>query len=648
MRKGLILRGFLCLLLLGSSAAAVVDKKLLGDESDGSRAHAFHRIPLLITDPLDEEIVIKITPDEEPLLPFSTRRTCGGCHSYGIIGTGWHFNAVDPNVVPGRPGQPWILADARTGTQIPLSYRLWPGTYRPEQLGLTHRGFIKRFGRHTPGGGPGDLESQDPDEIMREYISGKLEINCLSCHNAHPGQNQGGMGGYAVQIARGNFRWAAAGACEFASVTGSAEDMPETYDPFMPEPLADPKKVPPAVTYRRGAFDHNNEVLFDIVREVPDHRCYFCHSNLYLDKEDAEKWASDQDVHLKAGLTCVDCHRNGIDHKIIRGYESEDMVLRNPLVATSSCEGCHLGDKYSSAPVAGRLGAPVPEHPGIPPVHFERLTCTACHSGPWPSQTTHLTKTSRAHRLGTLNVNKAEEVLPHVIAPVFAKQGGIIAAYVGRALILQGGKIAPHKLIWPAFWGTLKDRSVTPVDLGTVQQAVGKVFGQIELPRSGDWPSLTVEHITEALNSLQKAIEGKAVYICGGKLYTLDDSGALKAQENHSAAQPYLWPIAHNVRPAAQSLGVRYCTDCHATDAPFFFGDVAIDSPIAAERGPVKKMVEFLRVRPFYTKAFAFSFVFRPFMKFICLGSSAVLAGVLLLYALKLLACIAKALTERD
>jgi hypothetical protein len=628
--RGLILTGFLCLLFLGFSGADA-DQKKLGDESDGSRAHPTHLIPLF-SENQDGEIGEKIAPDDELLLPFSTRWTCGGCHSYGIISKGWHFNATDPNVTPGRPGQPWILADARTGTQIPLSYRRWPGTYGPEQLGLTPRAFTKLFGRHTPGGGAGELETEDPDEIMREYISGKLEINCLSCHNAHPGQNQGGMGGYAVQIARENFRWAVAGACEFASVSGSARDMPETYDPFMPEPVRD--EIPPTISYRKDAFDSENQVFFDILREVPAHRCYFCHSNLHLDNKDAERWSSDEDVHLTAGLTCVDCHRNGIDHNITRGYEDEASVSTNQLAGTSSCRGCHSGENSSSAPVGDRLGAPVPEHPGIPPVHFEKLTCTACHSGPWPGPKTHLTKTSRAHRLGTLNVNKSHEVLPHIVSPVFAKQ--------------PDGKIAPHKLVWPAFWGSLKGQDVTPIALEIVRQTAGKVIAKEKLPLSGNWPALTAGHITEVLTLLssQKSIKGEPVYISGGKLYSLDDSAKL-CEEEHQSAQPYLWPIGHNVRPAAQSLGVRSCGDCHSTDAPFFFGDVTVDSPLVAAR-EAKKMIEFQDISPSYAWAFAFSFVFRPFMKFVSLGSCAVLAVVLLLYALKALASIGKVLAEED
>ena len=652
LRKGLILTGFSCLLVLclsaltvcfgNEAAGAETSGELLGDKSDGSRAHPAHLIPL-IAENEDGEQGGKIYPDDDPLLPFSMRWTCGDCHSYGIINKGWHFSAVDPNVFPGRPGQPWILSDSRTGTQIPLSYRQWPGTFRPEQLGLSSREFVKLFGRHTPGGGVGELETEDMDEIMREYISGKLEVNCLSCHNAEFAHNQGEN---FLQIARGNFRWASAATCEFASVSGSANDMPETYDPFMPEPPEDAKKVPPTIKYRRSAFDDENKVYFNIVREVPNNRCYFCHSNLYLEAEDTEKWNMDEDIHLKAGLKCVDCHRNGIDHNIIRGYEGEESASTNHLAAATSCEGCHLGEKESSSPKAGRLGAPVPKHPGIPPVHFERMTCTACHSGPWPTDQTVLTKTARAHRLGTIGVNKSHEALPHISSPVFAEHSGIGAAYIGRLLLLKADKIAPHKMIWPAYWGIIKDQDVEPINFEVVKKTIGQVFANVNLPLTGDWPPLSDENVTEALKSLKGTVEGEPVYVSGGKLYSLDDSGKLWSEE-HKAAEPYLWPIAHDVRPAAQSLGVRYCTDCHATDAPFFFGDVAVDSPVVTGRG-TKKMVEFQKVNPSYARAFAFSFVFRPMMKIVSLGSCAIIAVVLLLYALKALACVVKVLAGSD
>jgi hypothetical protein len=638
MRKGLKLTGFLSVLLLCVSGPIVcfasevaetqAPEKLLGDESDGSRAPSIHLIPLIAADEEGEKGAT-IFPDDDLLLPFSTQWTCGDCHSYGVIRKGWHFNYTDPNAAAGRLGQPWILFDARTGTQIPVSYRRWPGTFHPEQLGLSSREFVKQFGRHTPGGGAGELQTEEMDEIMREYVSGKLEINCLSCHNGEFAHNQGE---FFLQIGRGNFRWAATATAEFAWVKGAADDMSETYDPFLPEPPADPKKVPPTVIYDTNAFDHENRVYFNIEREVPDERCYFCHSNLYLVDEHSEKWNSHEDVHLNAGLRCVDCHRNGIKHNIVRGYEGEESVSTNELAAASSCEGCHLGEKDSASVVTGRLGAPVPKHAGLPPVHFERMTCTSCHSGPWPQQQTVLTKTSRAHRLGTIGVNKSHRALPHINSPVFAER--------------QDGKIAPYKMVWPAFWAVKNEQDIAPINYEVVRQTVGQVFAGITLPATGDWPGLSDEDIVEALRSLQGTVEGEPAYVSGGRLYSLDDSGKLSSEE-HKAAEPYMWPIAHNVRPAGQSLGVRYCTDCHAVDAPLFFGDVAVDSPLVEGR-KARQMVEFQNVDPTYAKAFAFSFVFRPMMKIVSLLACAIIAAVLLLYALKALACVAKVLAGSD
>ena len=594
---------------------------MLGDESDGSRAHPVHLIPLMT------EEGEKVASDDDPLLPFSTKETCGECHSYATVSKGWHFNAADSDLGVeghGRVGQPWILADARTGIQIPISYRPWPGVFKPEEVGLNSRLFLRIFGRHTPGGGIGEVPSENPEEVMRSMVSGYLEANCFACHDGDPGHNQAE---YAGQSLRENFRWAAAATCSFAKVTGSAKDMPDMYDPMMPEPPEDPKLVPPGITYRANTFGDDGSVLLDIQREVPNHRCYFCHSDLYMESEHTEKWTADEDVHLKAGMTCVDCHRNGIDHNIVRGYEGE--VSDNVMATRSSCKGCHLPeDSLTAIPEAGRFGAPVPEHRGLPPVHFEKVSCTGCHSGPWPGAETYLTKTSMAHRLGTQGVNKSAEALPHIFSPVFATQ--------------KNGKIAPHKLIWPAYWATAEDQNIAPIAFDTVTKVVVPILADTNRPASGDWSEVTAEHIAKALAALGKSVKIKAVYVSGGSLYSLGDSGELEQEADHPAAKPYMWPIAHSVRPAAQSLGIRYCTDCHATDAPFFFGDVAVDGPGDLMDGATRKMVEFQDLDGTYAKLFAMSFVFRPMLKIVSLCSCAVLGLVLLLYGLRALRCVVR------
>ncbi len=208
-------------------APALAQDAKLGDVSDGNRSIPVHLINLY-----DEEGSL-IRPGDEPVLPFSTKQTCLPCHDYRKISSGWHFNAANPDVPAGRRGEPWILVDQRTATQIPLSYRPWPGTYRPEQVGLQPMRFIQMFGRHTPGGGVGEDEAlQTPEFFMRWLVSGKLEINCLSCHNADPAHDQAE---YANQIAHQNFRWAASASSGLASVRGSAEKMPDNYtitEPF--------------------------------------------------------------------------------------------------------------------------------------------------------------------------------------------------------------------------------------------------------------------------------------------------------------------------------------------------------------------------------------------------------------------------------
>ncbi len=634
MKKGLAINVLLCLIVLAPAFSADTAEKL-GDNPDGSRATPLHLIPLL-AEPLTGKEPDQIHPGDEPVLPFSMKQTCGACHSYDIIGAGWHFNAADPNVDPGRKGQPWILADAAAATQIPLSYRPWPGTFRPEQLGVTPMKFLELFGRQMPGGGIGEMlhKTDNPEEILRLNITGQLEINCQACHDTSPGLDMGSAAGYAWQIIRGNYRWAATASCDFAYVTGTTQGLPEYYDYMAPFISENTKLRPPAVEYSKSAFGHNDWVRFDISRDIPRQRCYFCHSNADIHKGQIEQWKADEDIHIKAGLTCVDCHTHGLEHNITRGYAWESCDSNNPLVPVSSCEGCHLGEG-SSKPVRGRFAAPVPKHAGIPPVHFDKLSCTACHSGAWPAASTIHTKTSRAHAIGVAGANPSPDVLPHLSYPVFARQ--------------RDGKLAPHKIFWPAYWAEMTGDTVTPLNMDIVKDATSKVITRDALSKVGDWPDLTQHDIAKILSLLAPNMsEGaRLVYIGGGKLYSLDEAGKLASARSEWAA-PYMWPIAHDVRPAAQSLGVRNCQDCHTTDSPFLFGLVSVDSPLKTAAGTSVEMVKFEDLPRFYTKAFAWSFIFRPWLKVVAILSSFVIAGVLLLYTLRALWFVTKVVVGKD
>jgi hypothetical protein len=347
---------------------------LLGDNADGSRARPVHRIPLRDA----EGEVIRTT--DRPLLPFSTTETCGAdCHDVATISKGWHFNVTAAGSARTRPGEPWILVDGDTATQLPLSYHSWPGAFQPQQVGITPWEFARMFGGRTPGGLNGEREP-GPDLKTRWVVSGSLEPNCLACHDQSPAYDHAE---YGRQIGLENFRWAVAAASGMGLVTGAAREMPDSFDYLLPfvEDALQPRM--PTMAYSADRFLPGAKVVFDIAREVPARRCYFCHSVADGEHAGRRRWTGETDIHLSRGLTCVDCHRNGLTHAMTRGYDGDPSSNRAEAAAVS-CRGCHLGMEPDSVLARGRLGAPYPRHAGLPPLHLTKLSCTACHSGQYP------------------------------------------------------------------------------------------------------------------------------------------------------------------------------------------------------------------------------------------------------------------------
>ncbi len=418
---------------------------------DGNRTRAVHHIPLL------DEDVTQIRPDDLRAKPFSTRQTCGDCHDYDKIAMGWHFNSSQQITKAGRPGEPWVLADEATGTQLPISYRDWPGTWNPKEIGMTQWDFVKTFGHHMPGGDAGEKEEDTPNPNARWNISGRLEVNCLACHNASTEQNQSE---WAIQVARENFRWAATGSSSLGIVKFMASRLPDFYD-FIDGPNKDNRwAMVPEVKYQSGAFNDKDCVFFDVRAESTTNRCYYCHSSVPKNVEKEKLWGWDKDVHLAKGLGCTDCHRNGLDHSIVRGYEGE---RDDPNYASLTCRGCHLGDtnKNDFAFKGGRMAAPRPLHRGMPAIHLEKLSCTACHSGYLPADKTIRVRTARANRLGIHGRAQWDMDVPYIQAPVFIRN--------------EKGVIEPREIMWPAFWGRMTGDKVTPLPLDVVTPVVAGV-----------------------------------------------------------------------------------------------------------------------------------------------------------------------------
>ena len=450
---------------------------------DGSRTSPVHKIPL--KDELNQDIL----PGETYPLPYSARYTCAPCHDYDQIRRGLHSNAGDLNVPAGRPGEPWIWVDEMTGTTIPLSYRKWPGVWNPAAIGLTPWDFTVLFGRHLAGGGvsePASREEETPES--RWSVSGKLEINCLGCHNASRLQDHSE---WAKQAMRQNFRWAAVAAAGLGEVGGIASRLPGTWDLFDGSNPDDREwAVVPTVKYAPGLFDSKHQVFLDIVHKPNDDTCLACHSEapvgMNMDDFDA-------DVHTAAGLKCVECHRNGISHDMARGDSGE-----------LTCAACHVGQapEKGGKGFSGRLGAPFPRHNGFPKVHFERLSCTVCHSGPFPAKEPVRVRTSRANRLGVFGVARWATELPAVLEPVYIRG--------------KDDRLVPSRLMWPSFWADIRNGVVVPLKPERVLAEAGDVLN----------PGGIAAAVLTALYNVPD-IGGVPALIMAGKIFDLNVDGGL-------------------------------------------------------------------------------------------------------------------------
>ncbi|KAA1261071.1 hypothetical protein LF1_36150 [Rubripirellula obstinata] len=635
--------------------------------SDGD-ARYLHHIDLYDTDNR------KITA--ESTLPYSPRNTCGRCHDYNTISHGWHFNAFDSTAISGRDGEPWIWTDARTGTQLPLTYRDWSHSFHPSQAGLSPWQMTLKFGGRLPGGGPGengsvgDIETGQEEQVAeidppRWQLSGSLEVDCLACHAVSGAYD---MNERRSQIEKQNFAWAPTAALRLGEIKGDVSRIRGKIDP------ADEsvQKKMPTVTYDARKFALDGSVFVDLVRQPLSNACYQCHSQRTVDEQGVQqRWIHDEDVHLRAGMDCVDCHRNGLDHDMVRGFEGQQHSNPDAMV-TLSCAGCHLGQEGSSDPalLAGRLGSPKPLHEGLPPIHFEKLACTACHSGPMIDEQAQRLMTSLAHSLGEKGRRKGDE-LPAMVSGVYTKRAD--------------DKVYPHKAMWPAYWGVLNgDDSITPLNPDQVYDWTRKTLrvrrdfiDELMLPKlksdqrkevlgeerarvdSEEWnqqeqdligkrqQEIGQQNFREKVSASLKAIEKEigdrtAVYVSTGQVYAVDSEGTdsegtgLREIESSNERDTGMitWPMAHNVRPAGRSLGVGGCVECHSDDGLIFASTVSPVGPvnrIANDSDGKVTMASLQGVDPLQRLAWNQMFSGRKTFKYFIAGSIAILVCVLMI-----------------
>jgi len=464
--------------------------------------------------------------------PISQATTCGQCHDVKSVHGGSHFRTgLDTNDAPvSVQVEPWFWADEALGIALPLSLHGQAGAFAPRDVGLSAFEWTKMFGRSFPGGGIGcDQRAMEEEAGPRQrwFVTGPLEANCLACHQQGDGYDSSE---WARQVLRENFTGAAVAASGLGTVEGMNERLDDSWA-AAENPDDHLFKVPQKVVYHPGRFDTKQRCVFP-VGKPQSARCLACHA---VSEKGMPSHAILGDVHLQRGMTCVDCHKNGMDHRI----------------ATASCRSCH---------VEPRGAGPRPHHAGIPLVHFEKLSCTVCHAGVTKDGALAQVRTARANRIGIYGRVQWATDCPYILEPVFMRG--------------KDGKIAPHRVMWPSYFASVSTNgTVAPLRLDAV-----KGLKALAGVTNGLTKTLTVA----ALAELKAATPGADFAFIGhGKMWTCEGSN-LVASAN-AAADPVSWPVGHDVRPSRMARGANpfKCADCHTADSSFFQASISPPGPFA-------------------------------------------------------------------
>jgi hypothetical protein len=560
----------------------------------------------------EEGNVINPVAGENADKPYSPKQTCGRCHDYDKITQGYHFiqgKGEDPTAdqkarclwasTPGNYGGTWC-------SPAPLYRYLSPKTNEsPATMDMTSFTFFTSpCAACHPGGGSGefdregkryDLWMSDPASGLssggdngfdgdyykaRWSETGVLEADCLLCH----------MPEYSVserkkQLGAWNLRWAATAGAGFGKVSGSISG-----------------NQPVEVAYDEDHFHDDGTVEPHIVREPRNEVCLSCHAKPGWKKRGAN-FRPRTDVHLRAGLKCVDCHPAGSsatdpriagreEHQFGKGDDPGGHVRDDLDDTCVSCAECHD---------TGRLGAPIAKHRWLPPLHLDGIACQTCHI---PERTVKaaLVQAGDVFNPGTKIPTKGKHLW------TFYGPDGTYWNHYGDlemmgyddkptdrfrpALARYQGKIYPVNRIhsaWPGIrvegetalmqpkmgdiykiWTAHKADATKYPDLSKIADDNGD--GVPEVNRSEEIDAL-IQSVARALADTNYPMEGKqVVWVMDDRVYT-SGTEFLTLDMHPWEASPYanVHKYNHDVLPANAALGVNGCTDCHHPDSDFFF-----------------------------------------------------------------------------
>lgn len=558
-------------------------------------------------------------------LPYSPKQTCGKCHDYDIITQGFHFQQGRDEVAdsiqasralwvshPGNYGGNWC-------SPAPLySYLSEKENNNEKLIDLTSYTFVNKCGVCHPGGGSleydrngirydrvmadtsfrftdGGKNNLDGDYYKAQWqASGVIEADCYLCHL--PQYNNKTR---VQQIQKLNYRYAALAASGFGIVNGSVAD-----------------KEPVTVEYNKELFKPDGTVEPNVVREPRNTACLNCHAKPGYKKRGAN-YAEQTDVHLNAGLRCVDCHPAGsmATDERIHGREMHQFakgddpggVVRNDLDNTMrTCTDCHDN---------GYMGAPKAKHTWLPDLHLDKIACQTCHIPERYVRSAHYVA-SDVFNPGTKIPDKGKylwtfygpdmqywnhyghlEMMGYNDKPTFAfkpelgKYKGQIfpvnrvhTSWPGILVDGETGLMQPKMSDMYKMWATYKKDPQKYPQLGAIVDDSGDKVLEINRPEEID---ALIASVTKMLNDIKYPMDSKeVVWVMNNRVYKSgNDYYELPMAEWEASPYGNVHKYNHDVLPAKAAIGSVSCTECHSSKSDLFFAQV-LKNPVGINGEP--------------------------------------------------------------
>ncbi|RLD50428.1 MAG: hypothetical protein DRI97_17055 [Bacteroidetes bacterium] len=546
--------------------------------------------------------------------PYSPRQTCGKCHDYNLITEGYHFQqgkGEKPLDIqsermqwvssPGNYGGPWC-------SPAPLyRYLSDKENVQAAMVDMTSFDFVVSCGVCHPGGGsleldreglrydkvmadenkgfsPGGLNNLDGDYHKAKWSeSGVIEADCNICHLPEYNNTE-----RKRQIKSMNFKWAATAGSGFGKVTGSVLNNEEVI-----------------LAYYKENFNPDGTLEPHLVKEPRNEACLWCHAKPGWKKRGAN-FRARTDVHLSAGLKCVDCHVAGMsaDNDLIRGKEVHQFGkgddpgghVRDDLDNTMrTCTDCHNN---------GILGAPLAKHAWLPPLHLEKIACQTCHIPERTVKSAYFVASdvfnpgakipTKGKHLWTFydpNMNYWNhygdlEMMGYDDKPTFSFKPELVKY---KNMIYPANRV---HTAWPAIQtngepGLMQPRMgdiykmwiahfKNPASYAALSRIVDDNNDQVIEVNSPEEIDALIASVTEKLMEINYPLEGKhVVWVMNNRVYQSGNEYTELPMEPWEAS-PYgnVHTYNHDIFPAKSALGKNGCTDCHSYNADFFMAPV--------------------------------------------------------------------------